>query len=129
KIRKMDDLKEDIHELKEVLSGIPERVTKVEEAVTHNNKRIQRLEANINRKRLRISGLNEENERNFLDLKPKLERMFKDGLNIQSDIVLEDAFRVGKKGDNPRVVIVSFEKLGDRQRVWSERKLLTKNDN
>ena len=64
----------------------------------------QKMESNV----LRITGLNERENENKME---RVKKFFQENLEIDQEIILEDAFRVGKGRNRPMIIHLKKVKI------------------
>ena len=76
------------------------------------------LEDRSRRNNLRIDGLKENEKETWLITEEKVKELFKTRLQVEGDIDINGAHRVGKKeSGKPRTIVLHFQKYKDKERI------------
>lgn len=109
----------------EKFEKINQKTQEIEQKLEKQELKLEFLERQLNKKNIIFFGLEKENEKHYQELEKKIVEFLKDKLRITCDNTeLESIRRLGKKGDNPRPIAVTFTTLGKKIQILNNKKLL-----
>ena len=123
----IEDLKNDMISLQKTNDDLLNENDHLKERVTKLEKKSDDLEERSRRNNLIFYGLPKESESETnVQCEEKLHKLFKDDLNIQEEVVIDRAHRLGTSDTSPIIARLTYYK--QKERILREKKILqTKN--
>lgn len=127
--QEMAEMKEDIkntinNNINEKFKCLEIKNIFLETKIDEQNKKINYLERHIRRKNLVLFGV-EDNERSYEELENKIITIINMYFNVPCDNNnIESVRRVGKKGEKPRPVVITFNTMGLKIKIQKNKNAL-----
>lgn len=113
-----------INKLEEKFSILEEKHQTLKENVEQQEKRIQFMEKQARQRNIIFFGI-EESETSYHNLENNILQFISERLLLKLDCRdIQEIKRVGKKGDKPRPIIVTFSTLGSKVSILKHKRLL-----
>lgn len=101
------------------------KTEELEEKLKKQDIRLEFFEKQLKKKNLIFFGLEEVSEKSYHDLEAKMIEFIKNKMKIPCEkSEIESIRRMGKKGENPRPIAVTFSTLGKKLQVLYKKKTL-----